>query len=250
MTEQEILLQDKWLEINYHFGLIKLKWKDIIESNDKSKKSKEFKYEFNSLVNSFRSITFVLQKCFNKHKDFKEWYAPVQAELKENEFAKIIHELRNINQKEGNRYPDIVEIRTLNKYFNQRIVYTPIAPNRNKLIDRLNMSKEDVHINIVDYDFIPILDAFDNKIEFRVNEGEAYEALREEKEKELTAKLFSQINQKKSEITEAEIKKSEFIKYKIMLLDVEYEWEKFIEECERLIIFFREKCLEAVNLFA
>lgn len=248
MKEQEILLQDKWLEINYHFALMKSNWDNI--NKDKAKYSREFKYEFNSLVNSFRSITFVLQKCFkNKHSEFEKWYSEVQIILKNDEFADKIHQLRNINQKEGNIHPKIVEIKTLNKYFNQRIVYTPISPNKNKLLEKLELSEKGVPKNIVEYDFIPIMSSFDNSKVIEFNGEEDFEKIKEEKTKELIKDVAIQVERKKMEITKEDFINSSFVEYKIILLDREYDWNTFINECYRLILFFKEKCLEAVELF-
>ena len=69
--------------------------------------TKEFRFELNSFVNSHRATTFALQSEYKSKlgAKFTSWYGKNLVKITNDEFSKILKELRNINQKEGNIYP-------------------------------------------------------------------------------------------------------------------------------------------------
>lgn len=104
---------DKIRETRYHFDHIQTLYHAIENESNVNKLIKlirAFRYEINSFVNSHRATTLTLQKeCRNKFGDkFNEWYAISLKELVDDEFAIVIKELRNINQKEGNIFPTFI----------------------------------------------------------------------------------------------------------------------------------------------
>jgi len=101
---------DKIKETNYHFDRIYEISEKIKCENNFYKLfplTKQFRYELNSFVNSYRSTTFNLQKeCRTKYgQRFEEVYQSALQKIIDDDFLKIVKELRNINQKEGNLYP-------------------------------------------------------------------------------------------------------------------------------------------------
>lgn len=102
--------QDKFNEVKYNFAKLKAKFKEIeeeVEFINLLELINEFRFDLNSFVNSYRSTTFTLQaEHKSKHGDiFIKWYETARKKITDDEFSKIITELRNINQKEGNIYP-------------------------------------------------------------------------------------------------------------------------------------------------
>lgn len=255
MKEQEIILIDKWIESKYHLKRMKEKWFEIQSENaDKSKFSRDFKFEFNSFVNSCRSITFVLQKCFkNKAEGFENWYEKIQEELKQNDFAKMIVELRNINQKEGNKYPDIIEIKIINKFFQSEITYSPIPDNKSQLFDKIKLTenqKKLIPINLIDFNIVPRLENFEINLVYDNISDESYEETCIKMEELLVRETLKEISIKISEITEEEIKNSYKIPNKLRIKNNTYSWEAFYNECNKLLSYYKEKCRESVELFA
>jgi hypothetical protein len=102
--------QDKFNEARYHFWRAKDKLDQINGEKDYPKLFDliaEFRYEINSYVNSHRATTFALQaEMKSKYGDkFLKWYERQLIKITSDEFSKILKELRNINQKEGNKFP-------------------------------------------------------------------------------------------------------------------------------------------------
>ncbi len=101
--------QDKFTETKYYLKKIKenleliqkeTKFTEIVD------KIFEFRYALNAFVNNYRSTTFALQKEHKKNGElFADWYSRALKPIIEGEFTKVIQDLRNINQKEGNIYP-------------------------------------------------------------------------------------------------------------------------------------------------
>ena len=254
MTVQEKILQDKWLECAYHLKRMKKKWFEIQEEGvDKRIVSREFKYEFNSFVNSCRSVTFVMQKCFrNKAKGFEKWYEKIQEELKQNEFAKIVVDLRNINQKEGNKYPDIIEVRIVNDYFQSEITFSPFPVEVNDLLNKVKISEEQKKLipeNIVNYNLAPRLENFNINLVYDNKIDETYEEARTKMGEILIAETFKEIAIKMSEITEDEFRNTIVAPSKLKIKKNIYSWDSFYEECNELLNFHKEKCLECVKKF-
>lgn len=254
MTTNEIIILDKWLESAYHLRRMKNKWfENQADNANKSKISKEFKYEFNSFVNSSRSITFILQKCFkNKHADFDSWYNAVREELNQNEFAMTLLEIRNANQKEGNKFPDIIEVRRINDFFNTETTYTPIASDNSSLTDKLNLTneqKQKLSRNIVDFRIVPNLEKFDINLTYDNKSDEGYEKVLENMGEMLNLEILKIISIKKSEITDEELKNMTKIPSKLKIKNETYSWESFYGKCENLLDFYKIKCMESVKLF-
>jgi hypothetical protein len=104
------ITQDKFQETTYHFSRLKAKLDEIINEKDFNKlvySVIEFRYELNACVNSYRATTFALQSEHRKKfgEKFEKWYQVAKDKITSDQFSKIIQELRNINQKEGNIYP-------------------------------------------------------------------------------------------------------------------------------------------------
>lgn len=254
MTIQEKILLDKWLEANYHLKRMKEKWfENQNEGVDKSKESREFKYEFNSFVNSSRSLTFVMQKCFkNKAEGFETWYENIQEELKRNEFAKLLVDLRNINQKEGNKYPDIIEVRVINDYFLFETTYSPFPSENNDLIDKMNLSEEQkkqISQNIVNFNIIPRIENFDINLTYDNKPEETFDDIREKMEEILFTETFKQIATRILQITDDEFKNASKAPSKLKIKEKIYSWETFYEECTKLLVFYKQSCIECVKLF-
>ncbi|WP_415328926.1 hypothetical protein [Chryseobacterium sp. MMS23-Vi53] len=254
MTIQEKILQDKWLECIYHMDRMKDKWFEI--QTDGAKKniiSREFKYEFNSFVNSCRSVTFVIQKCFkNKVEGFDDWYQGVQDALKQNDFAKVLVDIRNTNQKEGNRFPDIIDVKTINKYFQSETTYSPFPIEGNNLLSRLNLSEEEkktISPNISNFDIVPILENFDINLVYDNKPEETYEEIKKNMEKMLIQETFKMISQKISEITDDEFKNSSKAPSKLKINEKIYTWDEFYDECKKLISFLKDNCINCIQLF-
>lgn len=254
MTIQEKILQDKWLECVYHLDRMKDKWFEI--QTDGAKKniiSREFKYEFNSFVNSCRSVTFVMQKCFkNKVDGFDEWYKGVQDKLKQNDFAKVLVDIRNVNQKEGNRFPDIIDVKTINKYFQCEITYSPFPIEDNNHFSSLNLSDEEkrnVSPNISNFDIVPILENFNIDLEYSKKNEETDDEAMENMQKILIFETTKVINQKLTEITKDEFNNSIKAPSKLKINQKIYTWNDFYDECEKLISFHKDSCLMCIKLF-
>lgn len=102
--------QDKFNETKYYFWKVDSKLNEILNTEDIRKIPEiisEFRFELNAYINSHRATTFTLQsELRSKYKDkFEEWYSTQLKNLTSYEFSSILKELRNINQKEGNKYP-------------------------------------------------------------------------------------------------------------------------------------------------
>ena len=254
MSIKEQILLDKWLECNYHLDRMKNKWLEIeTEGVKKDVISREFKYEFNSFVNSSRSLTFVMQKCFkNKVEGFDDWYKDLQYELKKNEFAKVLVEIRNTNQKEGNRYPDIILVKTINKYFQLEITYSPFPIKGNKLLENLNFSEEQKKLfpeNMSNACISPILENFDINLTYDNKPEETYEEVKENMDRILIQEVIKRTSEKMSEITEEELKNTSKAPSKLSINHKTYEWSEFYEECKNIVSFHKKKCRECIKLF-
>lgn len=105
----DFVVHDKWQEAIYQAKKMLKSFKDYQNnfSDNQSQFLQEFRYDFNAFVNASRSVTFILQKVYNKIPEFENWYKEKQEILKNDEFAKKVLDLRNLNQKQGNTYPMI-----------------------------------------------------------------------------------------------------------------------------------------------
>lgn len=63
-------------------------------------KNEEFKHRINAFLSLARSVIFVLQKEFKKHKGFVKWYESEKGQKFKDEKLKIFVDLRNIRLKE------------------------------------------------------------------------------------------------------------------------------------------------------
>lgn len=107
------ITQDKFNETRHHYWRLNGIMHSILVEKSFSRivdMIMEFRYELNSFVNSHRATTFTLQA---EHKSklgikFNFWYEGALKPLLQDDFSKILKELRNINQKEGNLYPTFV----------------------------------------------------------------------------------------------------------------------------------------------
>jgi hypothetical protein len=254
MTTQEKILQDKWLECVYHLDRMNEKWLKIqSEKAEKNIVSREFKYEFNSFVNSCRSVTFVMQKCFkNKAVGFEDWYQGVQDELKKNNFAKILVDLRNTNQKEGNKYPDIIQVKAINKYFQSETTFSPFPIQESNFLNGLEFSEEEKKLlpnNISNFNLVPIIENFGINLVYDNKPDETYEEVRDKMEKILLQKISKEISIKMSEITEEELRNAQIALNKLKIEQKIFTWEEFYGECKKILLFHKEKCLECIKLF-
>jgi hypothetical protein len=252
MTEQEALLLDKWLESRYHLKRMKEFWNKMNSESDKTENSKYFKYEFNSFINSVRSVTFVMQKCFkNKHPDFENWYLEIQNFLRENEFSKSVNTLRTINQKEGNFHPDIIEIRKINEYFNTSTTYSPIPLNNDGILFKSIPKEEQINIpkNIRHCEIVPNHDSFKKSGIFEFDLNKDYDEQHERYTNSLISEMIKEIELKKREITVDEMKTITFLEYKLKVLNTTYTWDDFEKECNKMIEYLKQKCLEGIKKF-
>ncbi|MBC7694496.1 MAG: hypothetical protein H7141_03525 [Burkholderiales bacterium] len=125
-----LLSKDKLKETHYNFNRVIETLKEIENSTDILEivgKIQLVRYDLNSFVNSSRSVTLVLQKDFKTkfRPKFENWYTKEKMDLDKLPFAKILLELRNINQKEGNIYPTFEFISELeNDFFTFELDYT------------------------------------------------------------------------------------------------------------------------------
>ncbi|MFV5685247.1 hypothetical protein ACM55I_07350 [Flavobacterium sp. GB2R13] len=255
MSEQEILLLDKWLESVYHLKRMEEFWKELDGDISKRKNnSQHFKYEFNAFINSIRSVTFVMQKCFkNKHIHFEEWYLEIQNFLKESEFSKSVNTIRTLNQKEGNFHPDLIEVRNINNYFNTETTFTPIPPKQNKLFERLKLSELEKNKlserNISNFQIVSIPSAFKIEMTFEIDNERDYEQQMDENHEIAIKECIKQEYQKKMEITEEELKNTTYLKFKLKVLNRVYEWSEFKKECYDLVEYLKAKSKEGIEKF-
>lgn len=104
---------DKEKEAFYHFKNFKQKLEKInhIKSIKELLIEVEYlRFDINAFINSLRATTLVLQKEYRSKfgEAFNTWYSEKVKEIEAIEFLKILKELRNINQKEGNIYPTFI----------------------------------------------------------------------------------------------------------------------------------------------
>ncbi|HRH50583.1 MAG TPA: hypothetical protein PLP23_17645 [Panacibacter sp.] len=102
--------QDKLREAIYFYQTFKKQILVGCESSSLEKRINSLfnaRYNLTAFVNSFRSVTFCMQKELRtKFGDtFEKWYKEYGYELFNHEFSKVIIEMRNINQKHGNTFP-------------------------------------------------------------------------------------------------------------------------------------------------
>lgn len=136
------ITQDKFNELWYNFSHLKKKYEEIENEKEFNKHINlvlDFRYEVNSFVNSYRSVTFTLQK---EHRSthgqkFEDWYNSAIKALTEHPFSKTILELRNINQKEGNVEPTFEFVGTTEKW----VITFDLDPNdeKNNFIGKYTM---------------------------------------------------------------------------------------------------------------
>jgi len=240
---------DKWKEATYHLSLMKKNGFLFIASTgsdigDKYDPLVDFRYEFNAFVNCCRSVTFVLQKTFNKYEGFQEWYPQKQTILGSDNFAKSLNFLRNMNQKEGNYYPHIVTIYRVNDDFTFRSTYSAVPediykdPRINKHIIASNLHLEqnpNEEVEIIEYD---------NPL------GASYEEVREEMQNILIKEYLKDYNGRFDKITQEEIQNMKFLRYEILIKDQEsLTMEDFLEKCLNHINLLRDICKEAEQKF-
>jgi|GEM_PF-3955837 len=119
------LTQDKLRETKYYLDRVTATLEKIKSTTDMLEVVKEglyMRYDLNSFINSSRAVTLVLQKEFRRKYDaeFDNWYALKLQKLKQHGFSEKLKELRNMNQKEGNKYPTlelITELEKVNLFF-------------------------------------------------------------------------------------------------------------------------------------
>ena len=92
--------KDKLYEAKYHLKRIK---EESITILDDVKARHRFRFEIGSFFSAARSVTWVIKKDLSDKADFKEWYTK-EVESKLTQFKKTVN-LRNILEKEGNRFP-------------------------------------------------------------------------------------------------------------------------------------------------
>src|SRR5688500_1970087 len=70
----------------------------------------QFRFQLNAFVNAYRATTFTLQaELKSKYGDkFTTWYEVQLKKISSFDFTKVLKELRNINQKRGNKYPTFI----------------------------------------------------------------------------------------------------------------------------------------------
>lgn len=80
-----------------------------LTSNLNSKPIHRFRFNTNAFMNSARAVTLVLQKDYKTlEPSFDNWYQEKIKSLDSSQNSKLFLNLRNINQKEGNRLPIFV----------------------------------------------------------------------------------------------------------------------------------------------
>lgn len=250
-STQEILLTDKCDEARYNLYKLNSVWKDLHSRKNIRHDSIILKYEFNGFVNSLRSITFVLQKCYkNKHPEFEYWYSGVQDELRQMDFAQLINKLRVINQKEGNKFPDLIEINKINEYFNAEITLSPFIEERNNILKKEDLSLSDKLVlhHSKGFDFVPNIEMFQD-FEIQYDNSDNEENLFENMIKAGWMELQKRIMKKKTEIKVEEISNMSFLRYDLTLLEQRYSWKQFIHECKKILTFLENKCNESCKMF-
>ena len=186
------LTKDKLKETHYHFDRVVRTLNEIEKSTDILEivsKIQLVRYDLNSFVNSSRSVSLVLQKEFrtNFGETFEKWYQKEKEDLSKLPFAKILIELRNINQKEGNIYPTFEFIAELeNSFFTFELDFTkPIdkifvnqtLTAKHYSTDKQNFKKESTETKIHELN-----KKFENEL-FKLVENVYSDALKEVNEK-------------------------------------------------------------------
>lgn len=240
---------DKWKEATYHLALMKKYGLLFIASKNLKEPVKDdplvnFRYEFNAFVNCCRSVTFVLQKTFSKYEGFQEWYSEKQALLGDNSFAKSLNYLRNMNQKEGNYYPHIINIYRVNDDFTFRSTYSAIPED---IYKDPRISKHMIASNLQ-------LEQNPNEeeeiIEYDNPEGASYEEIREEMHNILIKEYLKDYYQRFQKITQEQIQNMKFLRHEILIKDQEsFTMENFLKRCDNHIDLLREICKEAEQKF-
>lgn len=120
-----ILTWDKFRESKYYLNRVIASLMEIEYSNYSIKTVQDIlylRYDLNSYINASRATTFVLQKEYRSAygNEFDTLYSEIIQTLIEHNFSNSLKELRNMNQKEGNKYPTfefVSELENSNFYF-------------------------------------------------------------------------------------------------------------------------------------
>ncbi|QBN17914.1 hypothetical protein [Flavobacterium nackdongense] len=243
-------ITDKWNEANYHYFRLKKYGILFDEGHEeeyitKKKYLMNFRYELNSFVNSSRSVTFIIQKVFkNKFEGFDEWYQEIQETLKSNKFAKIVLNLRNKNQKEGNFYPQLVTYSKINNDFSFKRIESVISVGK----------QIDIRIpdNIVSYEIITDIDFndLDITLEYDNSNDTSLDEIRKGMIDLAIREYHKEVILRKQNLTEDDMKNMKFKKYTLVLGEgSEYSISQVIEECEENLNFLKKTIFEAKSKF-
>lgn len=250
MADYRIMnLMDKWKEATYHLSLMKKNGLLFIASNSSNQKEKSdplvnFRYEFNAFVNCCRSVTFVLQKTFKKYEGFQEWYTQKQTLLGSDNFAKSLNFLRNMNQKEGNYYPQIVRISKVNDDFTFRSIYSAVPED---IYKDPGISK---HIIATNLQLEQNPNEEEEILEYENPEGASFEEIREEMHNILIREYLKDYKERVDKITHEQIQNMKFLRFEILIKDQDsLTMEDFLEKCLNHIYLLRDICKEAEQKF-
>ena len=114
-----------------------------------ARNAEEFEIGYSAFVMSARTVTFVLQKEFSKHKEFMSWYEKKREDMGNNPTAKFFLDQRNLIEKEGiNALEFSLDINDMN--FTGNETYIPqnseveIQPNGTFYLVDKGTAKEDL----------------------------------------------------------------------------------------------------------
>lgn len=281
MNIEIINLHDKWKESTYNYNKLKPYCKDIKLCDIRTLNSKDYylkvirlKYEFNSFVNSIRSITFVLQKTFrSKGVKFENWYNEKLKLLESNELSTSLSRIRNINQKEGNFYPEIKCRYSINNdlIFSKTITTIPknditggidiyvtnfqIEMKSNSYMQDIKFNKESpsrskfygVNVERIDEKTHQVLSKKEIKIPKKMKFHKVEKILNED----LIKNYIIELNEKKQRITEEDVKNLAFIDNMIVLdRNITYSVDEFLKKSLELIHLLKDICMEAEKEFS
>jgi hypothetical protein len=78
--------RQKYLEASYFYACLV----------EKQTSRYEFRYILSAFLSAFRSVTFLMQKEFNKFPEFQIWYALQKDKMKSDEVFKLLHSKRTM----------------------------------------------------------------------------------------------------------------------------------------------------------
>ena len=140
----------------------------------------------------------------------------------------------------------------MNDYFQSEITFSPFPVEVNDLLNKVKISEEQKKLipeNIVNYNLAPRLENFNINLVYDNKIDETYEEARTKMGEILIAETFKEIAIKMSEITEDEFRNTIVAPSKLKIKKNIYSWDSFYEECNELLNFHKEKCLECVKKF-